>query len=106
LAPSWSDGGAASSYYNQYLSDFQTAGAAGSVVFPSAAGVFVPDVNDITDQSGYPGGNPGQEFIFVAGSQANGQPVPEPSTLICGALLLLPLGASALRILRKKSMTS
>jgi len=29
-------------------------------------------------------------------------PVPEPTTMIAGALLLLPFGASALRILRKK----
>jgi hypothetical protein len=29
-------------------------------------------------------------------------PVPEPTTVIAGALLLLPFGASALRILRKK----
>ena len=29
-------------------------------------------------------------------------PVPEPTTLIAGALLLLPFGASTLRILRKR----
>jgi hypothetical protein len=28
-------------------------------------------------------------------------PVPEPTTMIAGALLLLPFGASTLRILRK-----
>jgi hypothetical protein len=28
--------------------------------------------------------------------------VPEPTTLIAGALLLLPFGASTIRILRKK----
>jgi hypothetical protein len=28
--------------------------------------------------------------------------VPEPTTMVAGALLLLPFGASALRILRKK----
>jgi hypothetical protein len=31
-------------------------------------------------------------------------PVPEASTLIAGALLLLPLGASTLRILRRRSI--
>jgi len=31
-------------------------------------------------------------------------PVPEPTTMLAGAMLLLPFGASALRILRKKSM--
>jgi hypothetical protein len=29
-------------------------------------------------------------------------PVPEPSTVIAGALLLLPFGASAIRVLRRK----
>jgi len=36
-----------------------------------------------------------QEFLMI------GSPVPEPTTLIAGALLLLPFGASTLRILRK-----
>ncbi len=31
-------------------------------------------------------------------------PVPEPTTMIAGALLLLPFGASTLRILRKRQM--
>jgi hypothetical protein len=30
-------------------------------------------------------------------------PVPEPTTLIAGALLLLPFGASTLRILRRRT---
>jgi hypothetical protein len=30
--------------------------------------------------------------------------VPEPTTMIAGALLLLPFGASTLRILRKRQM--
>jgi hypothetical protein len=30
-------------------------------------------------------------------------PVPEPTTLISGAMLLMPFGASALRIMRKRS---
>ena len=33
--------------------------------------------------------------------QVFGTPVPEASTMIAGALLLLPFGASTLRILRK-----
>ena len=32
-------------------------------------------------------------------------PVPEPTTMIAGALLLLPLGASTLRILRRNRMS-
>jgi hypothetical protein len=31
-------------------------------------------------------------------------PVPEPTTMIAGALLLLPFGASTLRILRKRQV--
>jgi hypothetical protein len=30
-------------------------------------------------------------------------PVPEPTTMIAGALLLLPFGASTLRILRRRT---
>jgi hypothetical protein len=39
----------------------------------------------------------GQDFIF------NSDPVPEPTTIIAGALLLLPFGASTLRILRRRA---
>jgi hypothetical protein len=35
--------------------------------------------------------------------QVFGTPVPEPTTMIAGALLLLPFGASTLRILRKRT---
>jgi hypothetical protein len=42
----------------------------------------------------------GPAGLIVAGTFT---PVPEPSTVIAGALLLLPFGASALRVLRKKS---
>jgi hypothetical protein len=35
-------------------------------------------------------------------TQGDWVPVPEPSTLISGAMLLLPFGASTLRILRRK----
>jgi hypothetical protein len=37
-----------------------------------------------------------QEFFSL------GTPIPEPTTMVAGALLLLPFGASTLRILRKK----
>ena len=42
-------------------------------------------------------GTDGQEFFY------NVTPVPEASTVIAGALLLLPLAASAVRILRKSN---
>lgn len=38
--------------------------------------------------------------VFTFGTDAT--PVPEPTTLIAGLLLLLPFGASTLRVLRKK----
>jgi len=49
------------------------------------------------------GGPTGQEFIILAPTPGpKGNPVPEPTTIVAGALLLLPFGASALRNLRKK----
>jgi hypothetical protein len=43
-------------------------------------------------------GEPPQELLIVPPA------VPEPTTIIAGALLLLPFGGSTLRILRKKWM--
>jgi len=43
-----------------------------------------------------PNGGDDQEFFLL------GTPVPEPTTVIAGAMMLLPLGLSALRILRRK----
>jgi hypothetical protein len=52
----------------------------------------------IVFNAGQGSGNPtGARVEFVGGI-----PVPEPTTMIAGALLLLPFGASTLRILRKK----
>lgn len=39
---------------------------------------------------------------YEMGFEVDFTPVPEPSTYVAGALLLLPLGVSALRILRKR----
>jgi len=51
-------------------------------------------------------GAPGaaQDQLVMTGSPSQGQsiPVPEPSTIFAGALMLLPFGASTLRILRKQ----
>lgn len=47
----------------------------------------------------------GVTFLFGTGSDYSGStlvPVPEPSTIVAGALLLLPLGMSAIRIMRKQ----
>jgi hypothetical protein len=40
-------------------------------------------------------------FVTISDVEQSFEQVPEPTTVIAGALLLLPLGASALRILRK-----
>jgi hypothetical protein len=67
----------------------------------SAANVLTPNAN----------GSEAATHIFVTSSPANAAngalatgfaAVPEPSTLIAGALLLLPFGASTLRIVRGK----
>jgi hypothetical protein len=47
----------------------------------------------------------GVTFLFGTGSDygdSNIIPVPEPSTVVAGTLLLLPLGVSVARILRKQ----
>ena len=45
----------------------------------------------------------GVTFLFGTGTDCSDViPVPEPSTIVAGALLLLPLGVSAFRILRKE----
>lgn len=46
--------------------------------------------------------NTGSQDFIVGGGLPQGGQVPEPSTIISAALLVLPFGASTLRILRKK----
>jgi hypothetical protein len=41
--------------------------------------------------------------ITVSPSSTSSSPIPEPTTVVAGALMLLPLGVSALRTLRKKT---
>jgi len=43
----------------------------------------------------------GRTIDGITSQGATLAPVPEPSTVVAGALLLLPLGASALRVIRK-----
>jgi hypothetical protein len=59
-------------------------GLAGYLLYPTQGGGVNAD------------GEPPQELLIAA--------VPEPTTVIAGALLLLPFGASTLRILRRKRM--
>jgi hypothetical protein len=72
--------------------DAPTAGAASEINYlyyryDHSAGLDIPTVAD------YPTPVFGANFQFT--------PVPEPTTMIAGALLLLPFGASTLRMLRK-----
>jgi hypothetical protein len=46
-------------------------------------------------------GDPPQELMLAEASSSLTTPVPEPSTMIAGGLLLMPFGASVVRILRK-----
>jgi hypothetical protein len=48
----------------------------------------------------------GQDMILLASGNPSGYttPVPEPTTIISGALLLLPFGASTLRVLRRNRL--
>ena len=55
---------------------------------------------EVYNLAGSPPGNP--TGLIVQGTAV----VPEPTTMIAGALLLLPFGASTLRMLRKKTQTA
>ena len=48
---------------------------------------------------------PGNIFASISQVEQSFEQVPEPTTVLAGALLLLPLGASTLRILRKNRMS-
>jgi hypothetical protein len=48
---------------------------------------------------------PGNDFATISQVEQSFEQVPEPTTVLAGALLLLPLGASTLRILRRNRMS-
>jgi hypothetical protein len=50
-------------------------------------------------------GNPDGKAFLAGATVLSGGVVPEPTTLLAGALLLLPLGASAIRSIRKNKST-
>ena len=66
-------------------------------ILPGSSGTLWFGMND-DQQSGAVGDNKGSLLLDVTTVSA----VPEPSTVMAGACLLLPFGASALRLLRKK----
>jgi hypothetical protein len=88
----WAGGtgtGSAYYYYNQYLGGLNLAGVSANL----GTGSVFEDSSVATGGPATPGA--GQELIY------NVTPVPEPTTIIAGALLLLPFGASTLRVFRK-----
>jgi hypothetical protein len=93
----WAGGtgtGTANAWYNTYLAGLSSynnaVDSSSGFVFEDAA--MVPgDPN----YKGTPTSGAGQELIY------NTTPVPEPTTIVAGALLLLPFGASTLRAFRK-----
>jgi len=99
---------AAGTGYWDYAVDYTSPGASGTP--PSSLSFTVNLAGGLTPADFVK--NP-QGLFFVSDIFANGKTgdvaagniavVPEPSTVIAGALLLLPFGASALRILRRKN---
>jgi hypothetical protein len=78
--------------YNLNLSALQAYGGT-----PYANGyVLTPSPDEFADA--------GQAMILLGSTIPNGgfQPVPEPTTFLAGALLLLPFGATVLRIVRRR----
>jgi hypothetical protein len=90
VAASSGDSGAQQTLVNTAISDAQT--------FVTAAvgqsQQYVGYILQPTDSSGHPT-TAVQEMLY------NITPVPEPTTIVAGALLLLPFGASTLRFFRK-----
>ena len=93
--------------YNNFLvgskpgPDFSTFGSWNTPISLSlSAGTrYTVDLDVFNEPQGY--GNPTGGRVEFSGDVSV---VPEPTTLIAGALLLLPFGASTLRILRKQRM--
>jgi hypothetical protein len=77
------------------LNFFINWGPASTPIIPTAFDFYAWDGNTLKEavRATYTG---------VGGHEWDITPVPEPTTIIAGALLLLPLGASTLRILRKR----
>jgi hypothetical protein len=59
---------------------------------------------NVTKDIGFDIADPNGGFITISQIEQSFDQVPEPTTMIAGALLLLPFGASTLRILRRNRM--
>jgi hypothetical protein len=87
---------AAISLMDSYIADLNNQANAGN--FGITGYALVP--NMAPNPQGNPDGEPPQELL-INGNDFDPPPVPEPTTIIAGILLLLPFGASALRIIRR-----
>lgn len=74
-------------YYTTFLNGLTSSGITGPQ--------FKGNVLESTIAGTGPGSGGSQEFFLL------GTPVPEPATMVAGALLLLPFGVSTLRMFRK-----
>jgi hypothetical protein len=78
---------------NSFITTAETAlGLNDTTILANANGAYGVDSLNLSDSNGVAA----QDQLVIV--------VPEPTTVVAGALLLLPFGASALRILRKKQM--
>ena len=67
------------------------------------SGSLLTPVSSLGDQ-GNPDGQPPQELLMASEAQPHdGTPIPEPSTIVAGAALLVPLSASLIGLARKAS---
>jgi len=91
---------ASSSYFQSYFGDDQNLQTLNTV--PTTWTQYTFDVvatSSSTVLAFY--GNDAPSYVGIADVEVT-DPVPEPTTMIAGALLLLPIGASTLRMLRKR----
>ncbi len=97
----WAGGTGAGTAYAYYTSDLAALNA-GSVSTHLGSGSILRDSayynNGLNNGTPTPGA--GQDLIY------NVTPVPEPTTIVAGALLLLPFGASTLRVLRRRTASA
>jgi hypothetical protein len=87
---------ASNPFYNQLVTMFgSTAGAQADA--NGAYGVKVLQLTDDCDEIKQ------SQLVLCNPPVPHTTPIPEPSTVVAGALLLLPFGVSALRIIRRKN---
>jgi hypothetical protein len=84
-------------FYNTLISVFSTIDAAKA----DALGAYGVKVMQLTSAQNVIAQS---QLVYLGSPQPGVGVVPEPSTVVAGALLLLPFGVSTIRILRRKSL--